>query len=54
VKLNSLKQNIPLGRLGKPEDIAPMVAFLASAAADYVTGATFFVDGGLIRNYHEQ
>jgi glucose 1-dehydrogenase len=54
VKLNSLKQNIPLGRLGKPEDIAPMVAFIASAAADYVTGATFFVDGGLIRNYHEQ
>ncbi|MBD1806616.1 glucose 1-dehydrogenase [Microcoleus sp. FACHB-SPT15] len=54
VKLNSLKQNIPLGRLGKPEDIAPMVAFLASAAADYVTGSTFFVDGGLIRNYHEQ
>nr|WP_201280643.1 glucose 1-dehydrogenase [Hassalia byssoidea] len=54
VKLNSLKQNIPLGRLGKPEDIAPMVAFLASSGADYVTGATFYVDGGLIRNYHEQ
>ncbi|MBD1913150.1 MULTISPECIES: glucose 1-dehydrogenase [unclassified Leptolyngbya] len=54
VKLNSLKQNIPLGRLGTPEDIAPMVAFLASSAADYITGATFFVDGGLIRNYHEQ
>lgn len=53
-KLNSLQQNIPLGRLGKPEDIAPMVAFLASAAADYITGSTFFVDGGLIRNYHEQ
>ena len=53
-KLNSLKENIPLRRLGKPEDIAPMVAFLASAAADYVTGSTFFVDGGLIRNYHEQ
>jgi glucose 1-dehydrogenase len=54
VKLNSLKQNIPLGRLGTPNDIAPMVAFLASSAADYVTGATFYVDGGLIRNYHEQ
>lgn len=54
VKLNSLKQNIPLGRLGTPEDIAPMVVFLASPAADYVTGATFYVDGGLIRNYHEQ
>ena len=54
VKLTSLKQNIPLGRLGTPEDIAPMVTFLASSAADYITGATFFVDGGLIRNYHEQ
>lgn len=54
IKLNSLKQNIPLGRLGKPEDIAPMVLFLASEAADYVTGATFYVDGGLIHNYHEQ
>ena len=54
VKLNSLKQNIPLGRLGTPNDIAPMVAFLASSATDYVTGATFYVDGGLIRNYHEQ
>ncbi|MFB2897595.1 glucose 1-dehydrogenase [Aerosakkonemataceae cyanobacterium BLCC-F50] len=54
VKLNSLKQNIPLGRLGTPEDIAPMVVFLASSDADYVTGATFYVDGGLSRNYHEQ
>jgi glucose 1-dehydrogenase len=54
VKLHSLKQNIPLGRLGKPEDIAPMVVFLASSAADYVTGATFYVDGGLSQNYREQ
>jgi glucose 1-dehydrogenase len=54
VKLSSLKQNIPLKRLGTPEDIAPMVAFLASSTADYINGSTFFVDGGLIRNYHEQ
>ncbi|MBW4442058.1 MAG: glucose 1-dehydrogenase [Plectolyngbya sp. WJT66-NPBG17] len=54
VKLNSLKQNIPLGRLGTPDDIAPMIVFLASSASDYITGATFYVDGGLIRNYHEQ
>ncbi len=54
VKLNSPQQNIPLGRLGTPEDIAPIVAFLASAAADYITGVTFFVDGGLSRSYHEQ
>ncbi len=53
-KLGALLKNIPLGRLGKPEDIAPIVAFLASADADYITGATFYVDGGLSRNYHEQ
>lgn len=54
VKLNSLKQNIPLGHLGTPEDIALVVEFLASSAANYITGSTYFVDGGLIRNYHEQ
>ncbi|MBD2344315.1 glucose 1-dehydrogenase [Anabaena subtropica] len=53
-KLGALLKNIPLGRLGKPEDIAPIVAFLASKDADYITGATFYVDGGLSRNYHEQ
>lgn len=54
VKLNSLKQNIPLSRLGTPDDVAPMVVFLASSETDYVTGATFYVDGGLSRNYREQ
>ncbi|MEH1940900.1 MAG: glucose 1-dehydrogenase [Nostoc sp.] len=53
-KLAALLKNIPLGRLGKPQDIAPIVAFLASADADYITGATFYVDGGLSRSYHEQ
>ena len=53
-KLNALLANIPLGRLGKPEDVAGMAAFLASEDGAYVTGSTFFVDGGLIRNYHEQ
>lgn len=37
---------IPLGRPGRPEDIAPAVLFLASADAGYVTGATLAVDGG--------
>ncbi|MFP5228991.1 MAG: SDR family NAD(P)-dependent oxidoreductase [Acidobacteriota bacterium] len=53
-KLDALLRNIPLGRLGKPEDVAGMVAFLASDEASYVSGATFLIDGGLMRNYHEQ
>lgn len=53
-KLNAVVQNIPLGRLGKPEDVASIVAFLASSDADYITGSTFFVDGGLLWNYQEQ
>jgi glucose 1-dehydrogenase len=53
-KLNALLANIPLGRLGTPEDVANLVAFLASDEAAYVNGATFTVDGGLSRNYHEQ
>ncbi|HEY9601424.1 MAG TPA: SDR family oxidoreductase [Allocoleopsis sp.] len=53
-KLGALVKNIPLGRLGQPSDIASLVAFLASSDADYVTGTTFFVDGGLLWNYQEQ
>ena len=53
-KLNALLAKIPLGRLGKPEDVAGLVAFLASDEAAYVTGSTFVVDGGLMRNYREQ
>ena len=53
-KLDALLNNIPLGRLGTPEDVAGLVAFLASEEGAYVTGSTYFVDGGLIRNYKEQ
>jgi 3-oxoacyl-[acyl-carrier protein] reductase len=42
-----LKQQIPLGRLGMPEDIAAMVTFLASPMASYITGQVFAVDGGM-------
>jgi glucose 1-dehydrogenase len=54
VKLQSVLENIPLKRLGKPEDVAGLAAFLASSDADYVTGTTYFVDGGLTWNYQEQ
>ncbi|MBV9607950.1 MAG: glucose 1-dehydrogenase [Acidobacteria bacterium] len=54
VKLKALLQNIPLGRLGKPEDVAALASFLASSDADYITGSSFFVDGGLTWNYQEQ
>jgi glucose 1-dehydrogenase len=53
-KLDALLRNIPLGRMGTPGDVAGLVAFLASDDAAYVTGATFVVDGGLMRNYKEQ
>jgi len=36
----------PKGRFGKPEEIAYLVTFLASEEADFITGATFFADGG--------
>ena len=53
-KLNALIANIPLGRMGTVDDVAGLVAFLASDDAAYITGSTFVVDGGLMRNYHEQ
>jgi len=53
-KLAALLDNIPLRRLGQPADVAGAVAFLASADADYITGTTLFVDGGLLWNYQEQ
>ena len=47
-------QNIPLGRVGQTSDVAGLAVYLGSAEADYCTGATFYVDGGLLWNYSEQ
>lgn len=44
--IETLGESIPLGRLGKPEEIAQMIAFLASPASDYVTGTVITGDGG--------
>ena len=53
-KLSALLSNIPLNRLGQPSDVASAVAFLASSDADYITGTTLVIDGGLTWNYSEQ
>jgi 3-oxoacyl-[acyl-carrier protein] reductase len=43
----ALLTQIPLGRLGKPEDIAAAVAFLAAPSGAYITGTTLHVNGGM-------
>ena len=45
--LDKMKSKVPLQRLGKPEDIANINAFLASSEGDYIHGATISVDGGI-------
>jgi 3-oxoacyl-[acyl-carrier protein] reductase len=44
----AILENIPLGRLGQPQDVANLVCFLASDAAGYITGQTLTVDGGMV------
>lgn len=46
-KTEAILRSVPLGRIGKPEDVANAVTFLASNEADYITGQTLFVCGGL-------
>jgi glucose 1-dehydrogenase len=46
--MQELDATVPLGRMAKPEEIAKVVAFLASDDASYITATTFFIDGGLM------
>lgn len=50
-KREYMEARIPLGRLGRPEDIASVVAFLASDMAGYMSGAALLVDGGAFANF---
>jgi glucose 1-dehydrogenase len=48
-KMKTLLGEIPLGRMGQPEEVAQLAVFLASDAAAYITGSTYFIDGGMLR-----
>jgi len=47
-KVEAITQSTCLGRMGKPEEVAGTVLFLASHASDYITGQTLIVDGGIV------
>jgi 3-oxoacyl-[acyl-carrier protein] reductase len=48
--MKSWTEQIPLSRLGKPEEIANLIVFLASQKASYITGTTIQVDGGFVKS----
>ena len=48
-KVAALQSIIPLGRIGMPEEVASLVAYLASDQASYITGTTVFIDGGIMQ-----
>lgn len=49
-EMQTLLSEIPLRRMGKPEEVAALAVYLASDAAAYVTGSTFVIDGGMMRH----
>src|ERR671911_1864513 len=49
-QMQQLLSEIPLRRMGKPEEVAALAVYLASEAAAYVTGSTFVIDGGMMRH----
>jgi glucose 1-dehydrogenase len=49
-KMGALLKEIPLHRMAQPEEVAKLALYLSSEAAAYITGATYFIDGGLMRN----
>jgi glucose 1-dehydrogenase len=48
-KVQTLQRIIPLARMGQPTEVANVVVFLASDSSSYVTGSTYYVDGGMVR-----
>ena len=48
-QMKTLLAEIPLGRMGRPDEVAELAVYLASDGAAYITGSTFFIDGGMLR-----
>jgi 3-oxoacyl-[acyl-carrier protein] reductase len=47
-RVEAIKPFVPLGRLGRPEEVAGLVAYLASASAGFITGSSLTIDGGYV------
>jgi 3-oxoacyl-[acyl-carrier protein] reductase len=46
--IEMIKPFVPLGRMGEPEEVAGLVAYLASARAGFITGSSLTIDGGYV------